>query len=85
MSHNWHLNHDKSAAVSDDYTWIPIKSCPMGPKVLMLTNGGTAVIGVFHNQSGYSHWAPLPRQERRENYLMREHLRRMKMLEDMED
>ena len=82
---NWHLNHDKTAAVSDDYCWLPIKSCPIGPKVLLLTVGGICVVQVYNNDRCFTHWAPLPRQERRVNYVLREHEARMKMLQDMED
>ena len=83
---NWHLNHDKTAAVSDDYCWLPIKTCPIGPKVLLLTVGGVCVVGELAGHSNaFTHWAPLPRQERRVNYVLREHEARMKMLQDIED
>jgi hypothetical protein len=81
----WHYNTDRTAAVSDTFMWLDLKSCPWNVKVLMLTTGGTCVIGTYYGQEGYSHWAPLPRQERRGSVLLREHERLMKILKEMED
>lgn len=35
---------------------------PTGRKLLLLTEGGVAVIGIWHNQGGYQAWSPLPKR-----------------------
>ena len=81
----WHVNSDKSAIVSDHYCWSPIEGCPKNIKVLLLTNGNTCVVGNYNGQDGYTHWAPLPRVERRVNYSLRDHMERMRNIDEMSD
>ena len=82
---NWHINSDKSAAVSDGYFWLPIRTCPKGVKVLLLTTGGTAVLGQYSGEVGYDYWAPLPRRHAGADRALREHAERMRVLQEMED
>lgn len=35
---------------------------PTGRKLLLLTEGGVAVIGIWHKQGGYQAWSPLPKR-----------------------
>jgi hypothetical protein len=60
----FHLNKDKTTAVSDDVYWQPILTCPKNVKVQLLTKGRVAVYGMirYHfEESNYKFWAPLPR------------------------
>jgi hypothetical protein len=56
----WHLNNDHSTAVSDDVNFYRMDSCPKGPKVLLLTKTGTAVLGTYKGESVYEAWHPIP-------------------------
>jgi hypothetical protein len=42
--------------------WQPLETVPLGHKMLLLTDGGTAVIGVYPGGVGYVAWAPLPKR-----------------------
>lgn len=66
MTHT--LNTDKTAAVAQDYFWLPIdKDTPRGVKVLLLGRGGVAALGHYHYKAGdtqfWTHWAPLPKRQ----------------------
>lgn len=52
---------DKTAAVDQDYYWKPIADCPRGVKVQLLGSGGVATYGVYHGDTFFTHWAPLPK------------------------
>jgi hypothetical protein len=61
MTHT--LNGDKTVAVSVDYFWQPISTCPTGVKVQLLGKGGVAAYGTWNGKdSFYTHWAPVPRR-----------------------
>jgi hypothetical protein len=63
MTHT--INHDKTAAVATDVFWIPIASCPMGLKILLLTVHGVAIVGHYTeklDKGFYTHWHPLPKK-----------------------
>lgn len=60
----YRLNADGSAAVSTEYFWIPIEKVepPKGAKVLLINKKyGVLVVGIYKTESGFTHWAPLPR------------------------
>ena len=59
MTHT--INTDKTVAVSTDYYWQPIATCPHSVKVQLLGQGGVANYGVYHGDSFFTHWAPLPK------------------------
>jgi hypothetical protein len=66
MTHT--LNTDKTAAVAQDFYWLPIdKDTPRGVKLLLLGRGGVASLGHYHHKAGdtqfWTHWAPLPKRQ----------------------
>jgi len=81
----WHINSDKSAAVSDTYQWLSISRCPQNVKVLLLTLGDTCVVGHYYGQVGYKSWAPLPKKQDVDSQLIKAHEERMKALREMSD
>ena len=81
----WHINSDKSAAVSDTYVWLPINRCPHNVKVLLLTAGDTCVVGHYYGQVGYKFWAPLPKKQSADSELLKAHEERMRALREMSD
>jgi hypothetical protein len=82
MTH--HINTDHTAVVSDFYTWQPINTCPRKLKVLLLTDGGSCVVGPYDGQSWFTHWAPLPRRSVINNLVV-EHIARMKILDELKE
>jgi len=59
----YHINSTKTAAVANEVFWEPICGCPTNVKVLLLTEGGTAIVGIYNsNAVGYTHWHPLPKR-----------------------
>jgi hypothetical protein len=36
---------------------------PVGRKLLLLTDGGVAVIGLWHRDGGFVAWSPLPKRK----------------------
>jgi hypothetical protein len=56
----WHLNADRTVAVSDVVRFYGMDTCPQGVKVLLLTQGGTAVLGTYTGEAGYWGWFPIP-------------------------
>jgi hypothetical protein len=82
---NWHRNSDNTVAVSDRHFWLPIKTCPKNIKVLLLTNGGTAVLGQYNEEVGYEYWFPLPQKHRVADRFLKEHQERMDFLNQMKE
>lgn len=60
---NYTLNTTKTAAVSQDYFWQPIETCPRGVKVQLANKrAGVAVYGIHTDKdTHFTHWAPLPK------------------------
>ena len=57
------LTTDHTAAVSNDYHWLPITSdTPRGVKLLLLGAGGVAHMGQFDADPFWVGWFPLPRR-----------------------
>ena len=58
------LTSDGAAAVDQDYFWRRMESCPLGAKVLLLTDGGVAIFGNVGTQTrrNFKGWAPLPKR-----------------------
>ena len=61
------VNSTKTAAVAQDFYWLPIDGdTPRGVKVLLLGLGGVASLGHYHHKPGdtqfWTHWAPLPKK-----------------------
>ena len=58
------LTSDRSAAVDQEYFWRRMDSCPLGAKVLLLTDGGIAIFGQVgtHTRKEFLGWAPLPKK-----------------------
>lgn len=62
----WHINNDRTAAVSDVQSWLPIDSeTPKGVKIQLLTSGGVATYGHYHGEKFWKGWAPLPKIDKR--------------------
>lgn len=59
MTHK--INSDNTVAVSTDYYWQRIETCPLSVKVQLLGKGGVAAYGIYHGDKFYTHWAPLPK------------------------
>ena len=59
MTHT--INTNKSVAVSTDYFWQPIATCPRGVKVQLLGAWGVAIYSVYHGDKFFTQWAPLPK------------------------
>jgi hypothetical protein len=59
------INSSNTAAVAQDFFWIPISETPppRGVKLLLINiNAGTAQFGVFQSNDGwYTHWQALPK------------------------
>jgi len=52
-----------SAKPGEVYWRDPAKqSPPVGRKLLLLTDGGVAVIGLWHKDGGFQAWSPLPKR-----------------------
>lgn len=82
----WHLNSSGEIAVSDDFVWQPIETCPIGVKCLLLGGGGVVIVGnVYRGHKWFTHWAPLPRHDRRKDQSVVEHERRMEIYEAFKD
>jgi hypothetical protein len=61
------LDSTFTAAVVDDYFWMPIDDqTPQGVKVLLLGRSGVATMGHYIYKVGetqfWQYWAPLPRK-----------------------
>jgi uncharacterized membrane protein len=58
----FHLNKDGSAAVGD-YAFQPMRDCPVGVKVQLLTKDKVAVHGIISNSTRHHYlgFTPLPR------------------------
>ena len=55
------LSSDGVAVVDEAIEWRPISYCPPRRKVLLLTDGGVAVLGTWDGASTWAiAWAPLP-------------------------
>lgn len=52
-----------TAAVDNNYFWLPIETCPKGVKVqLIARKTGVAQYGKLDkDDTYYTHWAPLPK------------------------
>jgi hypothetical protein len=61
------LTHDRFAVVDINHHWIDAKehSPPRGAKMMMIDRKlGVAVLGVWRDADGWTHWAPLPTFDR---------------------
>lgn len=55
------LTSDRVAVVDEAVEWRPMSYCPHRRKVLLLTDGGVAVLGTWDGVSTWAiAWAPLP-------------------------
>lgn len=55
------LTTDRVAVVDEAVEWRPISYCPTHRKVLLLTDGGVAVLGAWDGRATWAiAWAPLP-------------------------
>lgn len=55
------LTSDRAAVVDEAVEWRPMSYCPPRRKVLLLTDGGVAVLGTWDGVSTWAiAWAPLP-------------------------
>lgn len=61
---NYKLTQDKAAAVSLHNEFLPMSSCPIATKVILL--GGVATIGQWDGKDKFwQGWYPLPRAPRK--------------------
>lgn len=65
---DYHLSRNNSVAVADDITYLPMETCPIGVKVLLLNRGGVAVLGVVRKGEldEWRGWFPLPKERKNE-------------------
>ena len=60
-SSSYHLNSDRSVAVSATYKMSKdFSTCPRGAKVLLLGGGGVLVISQYDLNPFWKEWAPFP-------------------------
>ena len=63
MTHT--LSSDRTTAVAIDAFYEPMISCPANTKVVLLGEGGVAIIGSYtRGDSFWKGWAPLPKQRK---------------------
>lgn len=58
------LTTDRAAAVDQGYFWRRMDDCPLGAKMLLLTDGGVAIFGQVstNTRKDFLGWAPLPKK-----------------------
>lgn len=58
------VNASNTAAVAQDFYWIPVEQTPppMGVKLLLINQKlGVACMGDYHSSHGWTHWQGLPK------------------------
>lgn len=60
-------NRTKEVAVDQEYFYLPMYTCPIGVKVLLLNPGKVATLGVYNGKDKWLGWAPLPKIKPRSN------------------
>lgn len=58
------VNASNTAAVAQDFYWIPVQQTPppMGVKLLLINQKlGVACMGDYHSSHGWTHWQGLPK------------------------
>lgn len=56
------INTDHTVAVSTEYYWQPMRTCPLGVKLLLLGMGGVATVGQYNGKELFwQGWFPLPK------------------------
>lgn len=56
------LTADKAAAVSLHHEYLPMDTCPISTKVILLGAGGIAIIGQWNGKDPFwLGWFPLPK------------------------
>lgn len=58
------VNAAHTAAVAQDFHWIPVKDLPppLGVKLLLINQKlGVACMGDYHSGHGWTHWQGLPK------------------------
>ena len=59
---SYKLNRDKTVAVSQDYFYMPMSTCPKGVTVILCNPGRTATFGVYDGKdSQWLGWAAMPK------------------------
>lgn len=55
------LDSTRAAAVDHRFPWRPMRTCPIGVKVLLLGAGGVATISTYDGKSTFwQGWSPMP-------------------------
>jgi hypothetical protein len=58
-----HTIKDREVAVSTEVYYLPMSSCPVGVKCLLLNPGGSAVLAQYNGkETCWQGWYPLPRK-----------------------
>lgn len=58
---SWRINTAGNCCVSTTQSFLPIdKNTPKGVKMLLHTQGGVAVVAIYHGEDFWRGWAPLP-------------------------
>jgi hypothetical protein len=56
------MNAMPTAVTDPDLFWLPMSSCPTGPKVMLLNKGGIANVGWYDGKDPWwVGWHPLPK------------------------
>lgn len=59
----YRISSDGAAAVSTESTFLPMDSCPISRKVILLGAGGVATVGQYDGRETFwQGWHPLPRR-----------------------
>lgn len=59
---NHRINSDRTAAVAMDAHYLPMHTCPIAVKVLLLGAGGVATVGTYNGKDKFwKGWFPLPK------------------------
>lgn len=62
---SYRISSDRVAAVSTESTFLPMDSCPISRKVILLGAGGVATVGQYDGRETFwQGWHPLPRRAR---------------------
>lgn len=58
---DYRLNTERTVAVSNEYCWQPMETCPIAVKILLIGGGGIATIGQYNGRDEFwKGWAALP-------------------------
>lgn len=73
MSHRpeYRNNTDRTAAITPENVYMPMRTCPIGVKCILLTLGGVATLSSWNGKDheSFKGWFPLPKKPKEEKSL----------------